>query len=165
MLRKMIEKARSWQTRFSFGSTSAIITNLALMAGLHSEPNAKISIMGGILVIALADNISDSFGIHIYQESEKIETREVWTSTILNFISRMFVSLSFVALILILPLNAAIISSIIWGLLLLAVISYMVAKNEAANPYLSILTHVLIAVVVISLSNLVGDFLIGRFGR
>lgn len=116
-------------------------------------------------MIALADNISDSFGIHIYQESEKIETREVWTSTILNFISRMFVSLSFVALILILPLNAAIISSIIWGLLLLAVISYMVAKNEAANPYLSILTHVLIAVVVISLSNLVGDFLIGRFGR
>ena len=160
-----MQKAHGWQTRFSFGSTSAIITNLALMAGLHSEPNAKISIVGGILVIALADNIADSFGIHIYQESEKIETREVWTSTLLNFLARFIVSLSFIALILFLPLNAAITSSIIWGLLLLAVISYIVAKNEAVNPYLSILSHLLIAVVVIFLSGLVGDFLISRFGR
>lgn len=160
-----MEKARSWQTRFSFGSTSAIITNLALMAGLHSEPNAKVSIIGGILVIALADNIADSFGIHIYQESEKIESREVWTSTIMNFMARFIVSLSFIALIWILPLNAAIIFSIIWGLLLLTVISYMVAKDEAVNPYTSILTHLLIAVVVIFLSNLAGDLLISRFGR
>ncbi len=165
MLRKILEKAHGWQTRFSFGSTSAIITNLALMAGLHSEANAKISIVGGILVIALADNVSDSFGIHIYQESEKIETREVWTSTILNFISRVLVSLSFVALISLLPLNVAICASIAWGLLLLALVSYMIAKNEAGNPYLSIFTHVLIAVVVIFLSNVVGDVLIGRFGR
>ncbi|MCX5750445.1 MAG: hypothetical protein NT099_02045 [Candidatus Saganbacteria bacterium] len=164
MLNKIVEKTHNWQTRFSFGSTSAIITGLALMAGLHSEPNAKISIIGGILVIALADNISDSFGIHIYQESEKIETREVWTSTIFNFIARLIVSLSFIALLWLLPLNTAIISSLIWGLMLLAMISYMVAKNESANPYLSVLTHLLIAVGVIFLSNLVGDLLINRFG-
>lgn len=160
-----MEKARGWQTRFSFGSTSAIITNLALMAGLHSQANAKISIIGGILVIALADNISDSFGIHIYQESEKIETREIWTSTIFNFFSRFLVSLSFVALLLLLPLNAAICASLVWGLALLAVISYIVAVNEEVNPYSSILTHLLIAVVVIFLSNLVGDFLVSQFGR
>jgi len=165
MLRDIFEKFRVWQTRFSFGSTSAIITNLALMAGLHSETNAKVSIIGGIMVIALADNIADSFGIHIFQESENVATREVWTSTISNFISRVLVSLSFVVLLLVLPLNAAIISSIIWGLLLLAVVSYMIAKNEESNPYLSILTHLLIAVVVIFVSNLVGDLLIGRFGR
>ncbi|HVN67546.1 MAG TPA: hypothetical protein VMT55_04170 [Candidatus Sulfotelmatobacter sp.] len=165
MLRKLIAGARNWQTRFSFGSTSAIITNLALMAGLHSEANAKVSIIGGILVIALADNISDSFGIHIYQESEKIETWEIWTSTLMNFLARLAVSLSFVALILLLPLNTAICFSIGWGLLLLAFISYIVAVNEGANPYSSILTHLLIAIVVIFLSNLVGDFLVSRFGR
>jgi hypothetical protein len=139
--------------------------DLALMAGLHSEANAKISIMAGILVIAFADNISDSFGIHIFQESENVETREVWTSTILNFISRIVVSLSFVALILFLPLNTAIMTSMVWGLLLLAAVSYMIAKNEAGSPYLSIFTHILIAVVVIFLSNLAGDVLISRFGK
>ena len=45
MLRKIMEKARNWQTRFSFGSTSAIITNLALMAGLRSAADAKIFII------------------------------------------------------------------------------------------------------------------------
>jgi vacuolar iron transporter family protein len=165
MLKKLIEKAHAWQTRFSFGSTSAIITNLALMAGLHSQANAKVSIIGGILVIALADNVSDSFGIHIYQESEKIETREVWISTLLNFTSRVLVSFSFVALIMLLPLNPAILVSIVWGLLLLAGISYMIAKNEHSNPYLSIFNHLLIAVAVIFFSNLIGDFLIHRFGR
>jgi VIT1/CCC1 family predicted Fe2+/Mn2+ transporter len=165
MLSKILEKARTWQTRFSFGSTSAIITNLALMSGLHSQANAKVSIIGGILVIALADNISDTFGIHIYQESEKVETREVWISSTFNFISRVLVSLSFVALLLLLPLNAAIIISIAWGLLLLGTVSYMIAKNEDSNVYLSIATHILIAVMVIFMSNLIGDALISRFGN
>ena len=160
-----MEKTRGWQTRFSFGSTSAIITNLALMAGLHSEFNAKLSIIGGILVVAVADNISDSFGIHIYQESENIETREVWTSTIMNFLSRIIVSLTFIALLVLFPLNKAIIFSIIWGLLLLGIVSYIIARNEESNPYLSIFTHLLIAVLVIFLSNIIGDFLINRFGK
>lgn len=163
MLRTLREKGRNYQTRISFGSTSAIITNLALMAGLHSQHNAKISIVGGIMVIALADNISDSFGIHIFQESEKIGTREVWISTLMNFLTRFFVSLTFVAMMLALPLNAAIISSMLWGLILLAGVSYLIAKEEGENPFLSILVHLLIAVAVIFLSNLVGDFLVIRF--
>jgi hypothetical protein len=41
------------------------------------------------VVIALANNISDFFGIHIFQESEKIETLEIWLSTIFNFLARI----------------------------------------------------------------------------
>lgn len=115
--------------------------------------------------LALADNISDSFGIHIYQELEKIETREVWVSTILNFLARIIVSLSFVALILTLPLNLAILVSIVWGLLLLALVSYLIARHEELNPYASITTHLLIAIAVIFASNVIGDLLINHFGR
>jgi len=165
MITRIRNKLRSLQTKFSFGSSSAIITNLALMAGLHSEINARVSIIGGILVIALADNVSDSFGIHIYQESEKIPAKEVWISTFFNFTSRVLVSLSFVFLVWLLPLKIAIISSIIWGFCLLASMSYLIAKEEDENPYLSILTHLLIAAAVITLSNLVGDMLITRFGK
>jgi hypothetical protein len=50
----------------------------------------------------------------------------------------------------------------VWGLLLLAAISYTIAKNGTGNPYLAILTHVLIAVVVILLSSLAGDLLFTR---
>lgn len=165
MLKKIFKNIHAWQTKFSFGSTSAIITNLALMAGLHSETNAKVSIIGGILVIAIADNIADSFGIHIYQECERRDRLEVWTSTVLNFLSRLLVSFSFIAIILLLPLNIAICSSIAWGLTLMAGLSYLIAKNESGNPFASVMTHVFIAIFVIALSNIVGDYLIRNFGR
>ena len=135
------------------------------MVGLHSQANAKISIIGGILVIALADNISDSFGIHIFQESENVDTLEVWISTFLNFSSRFLISLGFIALILLLPLNTAIIASIVLGLILLAALSYLITKNEGKNPYLAILSHVLTAIFVIIVSNFAGDLLVGRFGK
>jgi len=156
-------KKRGYQTRFSFGSTSAIITNLGLMAGLHSGVNAKLSIISGILVVALADNISDSFGIHIFQESQHVSKMEIWMSTLSNFLTRIFVSLAFILLMILLPLNPAVISSIILGLVLLAFISYVIAKDEEKNPFLPVLTHILIAVTVIILSNLVGGFVLGKF--
>lgn len=163
MLNKITAKFRSAQTNFTFGSTSAIITNLGLIFGLHSQVNAKLSIIGGILVIALADNIADSFGIHIFQEAEKVEKKAVWVSTVLNFISRLIVSLSFALIVVLLPMGTAIICATIWGLLLLSVISYLVAKEESANYFLSIFNHLLTAIVVIILSNLVGDYLLSRF--
>jgi len=74
-------------TKYSFGSTSAIITNLTLITGLITSTNAKISIIGGLLVSAFADNISDALGIHIYQESEGLRPHQVWVLTLSNFIS------------------------------------------------------------------------------
>jgi hypothetical protein len=56
-------------TRFSFGATSAIITNLGLIVGFDSLSNPKSSIIRSMLVIGIADNISDTLGMHVYQES------------------------------------------------------------------------------------------------
>ena len=157
------KKKHNYKTRFSFGSTSALITNLGLIAGLHAGVRAKLSIISGILVIALADNISDSFGIHIFQESEHKDKMEIWMSTVSNFLTRIFVSLTFVLLMILLPLNMAVISSIIWGLILLAFISYVIAKDEEKNPFQSVFTHILIAITVIILSNLIGHFVLSQF--
>ena len=127
---KYIEKiCRLKQTKFSFGAASAIITNLGLITGLRSSAHAKLSIISGILLIALADNISDSVGIHIYQESECIQTKEIWISTLSNFMTRLLVSLSFIPLVIFLPIGLAVVCAIILGLLLLAIISYTIATR------------------------------------
>ena len=65
MIKLIKEKCRLYETRFSFGATAAIITNMALIAGLRTGDHAKVSIIGGMLIIAIADNISDSVGIHV----------------------------------------------------------------------------------------------------
>ena len=156
-------RAKGGQTRFSFGATSAIITNLALITSLDTMAHAKLSIIGSIAVIALADNISDSFGIHIYQESEGIDKKEIWFSTLDNFFARVFVSLTFVLLVVALPMGLAVVSSVVWGMALLAVISFTIARSRGVDPFSAIAEHVGIAVVVITAGHFVGRWIIGRF--
>ena len=65
-----------------FGLTSGIITTLGLIVGLSSGTNSKSVVIGGILVIALADAFSDSLGMHISEEANrKNKTKDVWEST------------------------------------------------------------------------------------
>jgi VIT1/CCC1 family predicted Fe2+/Mn2+ transporter len=155
--------ARPAQTRFSFGATSAIITNLGIITGLDTLTHPKLSIIGAILVIALADNLSDSFGIHIYQESEHVGKKEVWLSTLTNFFTRLFVSSTFIILIIVLPIRLAVVCSVTWGLLILTVMTYTIAKQQKINPFSAIFVHIAIAVVVVIASNFIGAFLIARF--
>lgn len=155
-------KSRLPQTKFSFGATSAIITILGLITGLDTLAHPKLSIIGGILLIALSDNISDSIGIHIYQESECIGSKEVWISTLTNFLTRLFVSLSFVFLVAVLPIKLAVLCSLIWGLAILTFMSYIIAKERKVNPYLAIFEHVSLAVFVIAASHFIGRSVITR---
>lgn len=115
------------------------------------------------MVIALADNLSDSFGIHIYQESEHVGKKEVWLSTLTNFLTRLFVSLTFIILIITLPIRLAVVCSVFWGLLVLTVMTYTIAKQRKINPLSAILVHITIAVVVVIASNFIGGFVISRF--
>jgi vacuolar iron transporter family protein len=151
------------QTKFSFGTTSAIITSLGIVTGLRTFSAPKLSIIGGLFIIAVADNIADSLGIHVYQESECLKTREVWISTLTNFVARFTVTLTFVFLIILLPLHVAVLASIAWGFTLLSLLSYSIARHEKKNPTLAILEHIGIATVVIVISNFAGEFFSGVF--
>jgi VIT1/CCC1 family predicted Fe2+/Mn2+ transporter len=163
MLKHIRKRFRLYQTKFSFGATSGIITNLGIICGLWTGAHPKLAIIGAMLLIAIADNISDSVGIHIYQESELLNTREIWISTFTNFLARILVSLTFILLVIILPIKPAVICAISWGLLLLAILSYTIAKDEEVNPYLAMFEHVSIAVAIVILSNYIGGFVISKF--
>jgi vacuolar iron transporter family protein len=149
-------------TKFSFGSTSAIITNIALIIGLDSAINAKIAIIGSLLVMALADNISDTLGIHMYQESEGLSRKKVWLLTLTNFLSRFVTSLGFIAIIVIFPLQIAVILSLVYGLTILSTVSYLIAKSRNIHPWTSISEHLIIAVIVIILSRLAGRLILNQ---
>ena len=157
------EKFRSHKNKYLFGSTAAIITNMGLVVGLLSSPNAKVSIISSILVIAIADNISDTLGIHIYQEAEGLSPKEVWFSSFTNFTARFIGSLMFILLILALPLKTAAACCVILGLFIISFNSYFIALHTGKNPYLSVLEHIVVAVIVIILSNALGNFVIRQF--
>lgn len=148
-----------------FGSTSGVITTIGLIVGLHSGTHSKGVILGGILVIAIADAFSDALGIHISEESEnKHTTKEIWESTIWTFFAKLVFALTFVVPVLIFPLTTAIIVSVAWGLFLLAALSFFIAKEQKAKPWKVILEHLLIAGCVITATHFVGDWIGSTFG-
>jgi len=150
-------------TRFSFGATSAIVTSLAFIVGLSKSINPKLTIIGSLLVIAVADNISDSLGIHIYQESDLKKPKDVRTSTFSNFLTRFLVILLFILMVTFLPIEYAMIFSIAWGISLLTILSYLIAKEQKVNPYLAILEHIAIAILVIIVSSFLGNWITNIF--
>jgi len=149
---------------FSFGLTSGIITTLGLMVGLHSSTHSKIVVLGGIITIAIADALSDALGIHISEESEnKHSAKEIWESTISTFLFKFITALTFIVPVLLLQLSTAIIISIIWGLSLLTLLSYKLAKNQNQKPWKVIKEHLLIAIMVIVLTHFIGDYISSIF--
>jgi VIT1/CCC1 family predicted Fe2+/Mn2+ transporter len=130
---------------------------MGLIAGLAQGGNSKIGIVTGLLVVAIADNVSDSFSIHIYKESEGASRRETNLSTFGNFIVRLFLVFTFVSIVLIFsPLLALIVSSI-WGLILLTVLSILIAKHKQTHPLREIIYHLIVALMVIIGSKLLGN--------
>ena len=150
----------SLKVGFSFGLTSGIITTLGLMVGLHSGTHSKLAVIGGVLTIAIADAFSDALGIHVSEESEnRHTTKEIWESTICTFATKFIFASTFVIPILLFELTTAIIVSIVWGLSLLGVFSFYIAKGQRANPWRVITEHLLIALVVIITTHYVGDWI------
>lgn len=151
--------------KFSMGATAAIITSMGLVAGLNQGDSAKTSVMTGLLIIAIADNISDSLGIHIYKESEGASKKDINSTTFGNFVVRLFLASTFVLIVLLFPSPTAFILSSIWGLVLLAALSYLIAKKRGKNSLREVVWHLVVAVIVIAGSKLLGNFILKTMGH
>lgn len=154
----------SWKIGFSFGLTSGIITTLGLMVGLYSGTHSKLAVIGGVLTIAIADAFSDALGIHISQESQNHHTvREIWESTFATFLSKFVFALTFIIPVLLLELSTAIVVSVVWGLSVLGILSFYIAKERKTKPWKVVVEHLIIAVLVIVITHYVGNWISSTF--
>ena len=148
----------SFQVGLSFGLTSGVITTLGLIVGLYAGTHSGAVVIGGVLTIAIADSLSDALGIHVSEESESIHTqKEVWMATFSAFISKFLCALSFLIPLLLFPIKLATLMSIAWGIFLIAIFSYMIAKQNKANPYPMMLEHIALSLLVIVLTYITGQ--------
>ena len=152
----------SLRTGFSFGLTSGVITTLGLMVGLHAGTHSRNVVLGGILTIAVADALSDAMGIHLAEESKNSGPPvHVWESTVATFLAKLGIALTFAVPVLLFPLETAVPVSILWGLVLLALLSFFVARAQRIAPWKVISEHLLIALFVVAVSHYVGDWVQG----
>ncbi len=155
----------SLKTGVSFGVTSGVITTLGLMVGLHSGTHSQLAVLGGIVTIAIADAFSDALGIHISEEAKNNGPAwEVWESTMATFAAKFVIAMSFAVPVLIFELDTAIRVSVLWGLSLLAVLSFLLARAQGIPSWKVIGEHVAIAVCVIAVTHYLGEWIGMRFG-
>jgi VIT1/CCC1 family predicted Fe2+/Mn2+ transporter len=154
----------SLRTGLAFGLTSATITTLGLMVGLNAGTGSKLAVLGGVLTIAIADAFSDALGIHISEESKNGDSKQVWEATISTFFSKLVFASTFAVPLLILDLATALIVNICWGLLILSVLSYLIAKDKRESPFKVVSEHFTIGILVIVISTFVGELIRANFG-
>lgn len=150
---------------FSFGLTSGVITTLGLMVGLHAGTHSMPAVLGGILTIALADAMSDALGIHVAEESKNHgNTQDIWASTMATFMTKFVIAATFAAPLLLMPLDLAIVVSLLWGLTLLGCLSYVLARAQRVPPWKVIGEHVMIGLCVVAMTHYLGDWVRLTFG-
>ena len=140
-----------------FGATSGVITTVGLIAGLYAGTESVVAVLGGILVIAVADAMSDALGIHLAQEADPDSTSEhIWSATFSTFFTKFLVALTFALPLLWLPIQTAVIVSICWGLIVIALLSWFLARAQQNAVLPVILEHLGIAIAVIVISYYIG---------
>jgi len=150
-------------TRFSFGATSAIVTSLAFIVTLSSSPQPKASIIGSLLIFAVADNIADSLGIHVFQESDLKSVETVNASTLSNFATRLALIAVFIAMVYALPIAFAVATSVAWGVTILTALSYLIAREQGARATTAIAQHLAVAALVIAASLILRQMITTQF--
>jgi VIT1/CCC1 family predicted Fe2+/Mn2+ transporter len=145
------------RTGIFFGATSGVITTVGLMVGLQAGTQSVTAVFGGVVVIAVSDSMSDALGIHLAQEADPESTRaHIWAATLWAFVSKFLVAISFALPLLLLPLDQAVLVGVVWGLMIVTVMSYLLARMQQTSPWGAVGEHVGIALIVIALSHYVG---------
>ncbi len=152
-MKKMDE---SLLTGVSFGLISGVITTIGTMVGLNASTNSKFVVLTGIFSIGIADAMSDSLGIHVSEESTTKSVKKIWTATFSTFLTKIIIASTFAVPIFLFEHSTAIMISIFWGIFLIALFSYFIAKKQGTNSTNAITEHVLITIIVILVTYLSG---------
>ena len=152
------------RTGIFFGATSGVITTIGLIVGLHAGTQSIIAVLGGILVVAVADASSDAMGIHLAEEADPDSTHDhIWAATRWTFMTKLVVALSFALPLLWLPLQTAVIVCVSWGLLVITLLSVYLARVQRVNALPVITEHLGIAIIVVTVSYFIGIWVRNSF--
>jgi VIT1/CCC1 family predicted Fe2+/Mn2+ transporter len=161
---RRIIKNKGARTGIFFGAASGAITTLGLLVGLHAGTESLIAVLGGILVVAVADAMSDAMGIHLAQEADPESSSDhIWAATFWTFATKLLVALTFAIPLLLLPLQTAVFVSVSWGMLVITLLSVFIARIQSASALPVVTEHLAITIVVVAVSYYIGTWVRSAF--
>ncbi len=154
----MVKIKKSFKTGVSFGMVSGVLTTLGLLIGLGVSTQSKAAVMGGILTIAIADALSDAFGVHLSQEASGDNSeKHIWEATISTFLSKFLFAFTFLIPVYLLDISSAIVISSLWGLFLIAFLSVLISSGLSKKERVEVvIEHLVLFLIVVSSSYFIG---------
>lgn len=155
--------SHQFTTGISFGLTTAVITSLGMVVGLYSATSSKLVVVAALVIMAIADGLSDALSLHAAEEAElekgraKHSAKEIWLTTLFVFLSVCGFTLTFTIPILVFDRRTAIFVAIGWGFLLLILVNLYIARIRKENPGRLVIEHILLAILVVIISYFAGD--------
>jgi len=141
-----------------FGTASGVITTLGLIIGLYASTGSLIAVIGGIVVIAVTDSLSDAFGIRLAEESQPdINKLGVLLSALTTLVTKFVVALSFIVPLLLFPLATGVLVALLWGGVILTALSVEVARSQQAPVLPVVAEHLGIGLLVMVLAWIAGS--------
>ena len=151
-------------TRISFGGTAGVVTSMALITGLNAANAKTETIISALLIAAVADNLTDSLSVHMYQESERLEQRAAFLGTLGNFATRLLVCLSFVLVTTLLRKPLIAVVGVAWGMSLLTALTYVLARDRRVSTISEVAKHLAVASLIIVISGSIGHWITSHIG-
>ena len=154
---KRLMDNKGTRTGIFFGATSGVITTMGLIAGLYAGTDSLVAVLGGIFVVAVSDAMSDALGIHLAQEADpESSISHIWAATISTFLTKLLVALTFALPLLFLSLDVAVLVSVGWGLIVIVLLSYYLARTQKVSVLPVVAEHLAIATVVVIVAHFIG---------
>ena len=130
-----------------------------MIIGFYFSTYSKAVIIGGILIIAVSDSMSDALGMHISEEFNGRSARDVWIATGSTFFFKFVFAIVFVVWFFLFDVRNAVIFSVIWGALLMILFSYYLAKSQKVSALRVVFEHIFIMALVMIITYFVGVFI------
>lgn len=138
-----------------FGVPTSIVTILAVIAGFSGLNDIRALTMA-VLIIGIADSLSDAFGMHVSEEVEHGEGKRTLWVPLGALLAKFLVAMSFIVIILVFKTDYFL-PAVAWGYGLIAILSWMSAKDHGENPWKAVLQHIVFATFVVLVSYGIGE--------
>lgn len=142
----------------AFGITSGVLTTVGLLAGVNSATSSRLAVVASVMVIAVADSFSDAFGMYMSKITERGISRAIAIKyTLGTMFGKVFLPITFIIPLLILPLKVGVVVDEVWGAVALSLLTAEQAIVAGKSIFKPVITNLVLAVVIIICSILAGD--------
>jgi len=140
----------------AFGIIEATIMMLGVMLGLSVTHDKSIIILG-IVAAGVADAVANSSAFHVAEEAEGGHTqKEVWRATLMTFLGTVLPVVLLIVPLILFPLNKGIITSAVFGVIIISWIGNYVAKKSKKDRMRIIAEYLVMAVIAVIVTYIAG---------